>query len=459
MSIAVVGDTLLDVDLAGSADRLSPDAPVPVVAVGAPTRRPGGAGLVAAMLAADGVEVDLVTAIADTERGAELREVLEAASGGLGGRIRLVAGTSTDTPVKTRVTAGGQVVARLDESQRHPAVPHATTAMLEAIRRADAVVVADYGRRLAESAAVRGALATAATRVPVVWDPHRSGAAPVRGCAVVTPNRSEADALSGASVDGAAGAAAAGRELLGAWQARSVAVTLGAEGAVLVTGDRPPHVVPAAEIVGADPCGAGDRLAASLARRLAARERLVDALSGAVVDVSAFLARGGVARVLETPATDLRPSGRDAVGLAHRVRSAGGRVIATGGCFDLLHAGHARTLAAARALGDCLIVCLNDDASVSRLKGPQRPIMSVEDRVDLLLALECVDAVVVFAEDTPVDVLRRIEPDVWVKGGDYRAEDLPETAVLAQWGGRTVTVPYVPGRSTTELAHALWLVG
>ncbi|MDQ1122614.1 rfaE bifunctional protein nucleotidyltransferase chain/domain [Microbacterium trichothecenolyticum] len=153
------------------------------------------------------------------------------------------------------------------------------------------------------------------------------------------------------------------------------------------------------------------------------------------------------------------PHDGDALAVVRAARARGGTVIATGGCFDLLHAGHARTLAAARALGDCLVVCLNSDDSVRRLKGAERPIMTQHDRRDLLLALECVDAVVVFDESTPEAVLRQLTPDVWVKGGDYVASDLPETAVVAEWGGRTVTVPYHPGRSTTALAGALARVG
>ena len=145
--------------------------------------------------------------------------------------------------------------------------------------------------------------------------------------------------------------------------------------------------------------------------------------------------------------------------LVHEVRSAGGTVVATGGCFDLLHAGHARTLSAARALGDCLVVCLNSDDSVRALKGPERPIMGQDDRVELLLALDCVDAVVVFDEHTPDEALRRFRPDVWAKGGDYAASELPEAATLAEWGGRVVTVPFHPGRSTTRLAAALAAVG
>jgi rfaE bifunctional protein nucleotidyltransferase chain/domain len=151
--------------------------------------------------------------------------------------------------------------------------------------------------------------------------------------------------------------------------------------------------------------------------------------------------------------------GLDALATARRTRGAGGTVVATGGCFDLLHAGHARTLAAARGLGDCLIVCLNSDDSVRRLKGETRPIMQQEDRVELLLALECVDAVFVFDESTPENALARLRPDIWVKGGDYAAADLPEARLVAGWGGRTVTVPYIPARSTTAFAAALAKVG
>jgi rfaE bifunctional protein nucleotidyltransferase chain/domain len=144
-------------------------------------------------------------------------------------------------------------------------------------------------------------------------------------------------------------------------------------------------------------------------------------------------------------------SARDALSLAAAMRAEGGKVVATGGCFDVLHAGHVSLLAAARSLGDCLIVCLNSDDSVRRLKGEGRPRSSQEDRTAVLLALECVDAVAVFEEDTPVEVLRRLRPDVFVKGGDYAGAELPEAPVLAEWGGQAVTVPYLEGRSTTRL--------
>jgi rfaE bifunctional protein nucleotidyltransferase chain/domain len=140
--------------------------------------------------------------------------------------------------------------------------------------------------------------------------------------------------------------------------------------------------------------------------------------------------------------------------LLARVRADGGTVVATGGCFDLLHAGHLATLRAARDLGDCLIVCLNSDTSVTTLKGPDRPLTPQTDRSRLLTALDCVDAVVVFDEPTPHAVLSRLQPDIWVKGGDYDGDDLPEADLVRGWGGEVVVVPYLAGRSTTEMIAA-----
>ena len=143
--------------------------------------------------------------------------------------------------------------------------------------------------------------------------------------------------------------------------------------------------------------------------------------------------------------------------LAAAVRASGGVVVATGGCFDLLHPGHVQTLEAARALGDCLVVCLNSDASVRHLKGPDRPVLGVEDRAAVLRALRCVDAVLVFDEDTPAAALERLRPDVWAKGADYADRELPEAAVLARWGGEVVLLPFVDGKSSTRIIEEVSL--
>jgi rfaE bifunctional protein nucleotidyltransferase chain/domain len=182
----------------------------------------------------------------------------------------------------------------------------------------------------------------------------------------------------------------------------------------------------------------------------------VDALCDAVAAASVFVAAGGARAFGEgapqSPASRTHsPAQRDAISLAREVRAAGGTVVATGGCFDLLHAGHVATLRAARALGDCLIVCLNSDRSVRRLKGAGRPVVSENERASLLGALDCVDAVLIFDEDTPEAVLRDLRPHVWAKGGDYGTAPIPETSVVERGGGRVVLLPYVDGYSTTRL--------
>jgi rfaE bifunctional protein nucleotidyltransferase chain/domain len=266
-----------------------------------------------------------------------------------------------------------------------------------------------------------------------------------------------------------------------------VVVTLGRQGALLHTGSGRPHRIPAPVIRTSDPCGAGDRFVATLAVALAAGSPLADAVHDAVNTAATFLAEGGVATLQAQPVHDEGTGtaagpvagpvagtgiagdgsghagwpdpGAGALEVIERVRAAGGTVVATGGCFDLLHAGHARTLQAARALGDCLVVLLNSDESVRRLKGIDRPIISARDRTELLAALGCVDGVLLFEEDTPHRALEQVRPDIWVKGGDYDAEKLPESGLIASWGGRTITVPFHVARSTTSLAAALAKVG
>jgi D-beta-D-heptose 7-phosphate kinase/D-beta-D-heptose 1-phosphate adenosyltransferase len=458
--IVVVGDVLLDVDMTGAAHRLSPDAPVPVIEVEESLPRAGGAGLVATMLARDGHDVRLVTVLSDDRHSETLRACLD--------RIEVVAGPSgAPTPVKTRVRADGHAIARIDEGCAPPPTPAATDAMLDAIATADAIVVADYGRGVTRDPRLRAALDARAAEVPLVWDPHPAGEPPVPNTALATPNLAEARAFSGLAGRDVSAAAEAARILREQWGVATVAVTMSERGALLVSAPATPGgsasmpvVVPAPLVATGDPCGAGDRLAATALAALAGGSRVEDAVRDAVASAAEYVDAGGVATLVGPPAA--RPIGghaASALQVVRATRAAGGTVVATGGCFDLVHAGHARTLAAARALGDCLVVLLNSDDSVRRLKGPERPIMTEEDRVDLLMSLGVVDAVVLFSEDTPEEALRSIKPDLWLKGGDYRAEDLPESAVIAEWGGQAVTVPYHPGRSTTKLAGALARVG
>ncbi|WBB69781.1 PfkB family carbohydrate kinase [Micromonospora sp. WMMD812] len=461
--VVVVGDTLLDRDVEGVVSRLCPDSPVPVLDETEYVDRPGGAGLAAVFAAAQGAEVVLVTALADDAGGARLSALLTAA----GVQVYALPLTGA-TPEKIRLRARGRVLLRHDRGGAAGEPGEPTEAVLRAIGNASAVLVSDYGRGVARQPALRAALA--ATRAPVVWDPHPRGPAAVPGVHLATPNEAEARELVPA-LPGATRLASASRSAHGLrrrWQAGAVAVTLGGDGALLCHAGSTPLVVPAPASAEGDTCGAGDRFAATASLALARGALVSEAVQEAVAEASAYVAGGGVANALPPP---VRPEASTVVGAAGErvgvaavagvlaeVHAAGGTVVATGGCFDLLHAGHVATLQAARKLGDCLIVCLNSDASVAGLKGPERPVVPQGDRSRLLAALSCVDAVMIFDEPTPHAALSWLRPDIWVKGGDYAgagdAPALPEAEILRRWGGHTVVVPYLDGRSTTDMIAA-----
>ncbi|GAA1757797.1 PfkB family carbohydrate kinase [Kocuria aegyptia] len=457
--IVVVGDALLDRDVSGTSTRLSPDAPVPVVDVDDVFASPGGAGL-AALLCAEPpsvgaapatVTVTLLAPVADDPAGREL-------AGALGEVALERLGHEGGTRTKTRIRSSGQSLVRVDEGG--PGTPVGVTAahVSAVLAGADAVLVSDYGGGVTRDPAVRAALEEHARTGVVVWDPHPRGGTPVPGCTLVTPNAAEAAAALGRSASGAP------RDLAGAlrrhWAARAVAVTAGVEGAYLATAAGT-ELVPAAPVQNTDPCGAGDRFASAAALALGGGTHVTAAVETAVEAAGQWVAAGGAAtyrsrraagaraRPVPHPGAERLP--RDVQELLAEVRGRGGTVVATGGCFDVLHAGHIASLDAARRLGDALVVLLNSDDSVRRLKGPGRPVVGEADRARVLGALRSVDAVLLFDEDDPRAALNLLRPDVWVKGGDYTPEQLPEAADVRGWGGHVTVLPYLSGRSTTAI--------
>jgi D-beta-D-heptose 7-phosphate kinase / D-beta-D-heptose 1-phosphate adenosyltransferase len=470
--VVVVGDVVLDRDVEGRVDRLCPDAPAPVLDVTHVRESPGGAGLTALLVAQD-ARVTLVAPLADDAAGRALRERLAHDVDVLA--LPHVGATRR----KVRVRSAAHSLVRIDDGG--PGTPGAVP--LDAVRRvlaeADVVLVSDYGAGVTRDDDLRALLADAAAAGPVVWDPHPRGGPPVPGVTLVTPNVGEAR---GALRDDPTGADGPpddlARRLREVWQARAVAVTVSADGAFVAAGGDAQYV-PAPAVTGGDPCGAGDRFAASAALALAAGALPVEAVARGVADASDWVAAGGAeayrrhdgrpaARTAPRAATDVRrPQARgdgpatgvtcenaqaDALpALAARLRRDGRSLVATGGCFDIVHAGHVATLQAARRLGDALVVLMNSDASVRRLKGAGRPVVTAADRARVLEALDCVDAVVVFDEDDPRAALDRLRPDVWAKGGDYGGAPLPEAATVRAHGGRVVLLPYLDGRSTTSI--------
>jgi rfaE bifunctional protein nucleotidyltransferase chain/domain/rfaE bifunctional protein kinase chain/domain len=450
--LVVVGDSLLDLDVNGSVERLAPDGPAPVVDTAETVARPGGAALAAALAARDGHEVLLVTALADDGNGSTLARLIRDAGVDL-----LDVALDGETPTKTRIRADGRLLVRVDDGAPGNPAPF-TAAARAAVERAPAVLVSDYGRGLTRDPALQDAVSAAAERACVVWDPHPRGARPPRGLGVATPNRAEVRAFrAGANGRDLRGLTDSARALRDDWACDALAVTLGADGALVVAGDAPPlrFLAPRA---GGYQCGAGDRFASALLGGLAEGRSLPDAVELAVESATTFVADGGAAAFRANGAAGPLAVPDAAAALAS-VRARGGTVVATGGCFDLLHAGHVATLEAARSLGDCLVVCLNSDESVRRLKGPDRPLVCEDDRAAVLRGLAAVDAVVVFDEDTPAQAIERLRPDVWAKGGDYTLEALPEAELVASWGGQAVVLPYVEGFSTTRLLEEAMIRG
>jgi D-beta-D-heptose 7-phosphate kinase/D-beta-D-heptose 1-phosphate adenosyltransferase len=412
--LLVVGDALLDRDVDGPAGRLAPDAPVPVIRRPVMYSRPGGAALAAMFASRDGVDVTLVTAVGDDDAGGEVATLLEAEG------VRVVDLVRRGmTPVKTRVRAAGHSLLRIDEEDDDDRLVHPRRGTKVIDDVTGAVLIADYGRGVARHPAIRRALVAATTRAALVWDPHPRGSAPVVGVKLATPNRSEAS-RPGDGISGTATAARAAQRCCSAWRAQAVAVTLGSEGAVLGIPGRLPLAIPAPFTVAGDACGAGDRFSSSAAVELARGALVTEAVANAVLCATTFVADGGV-------------GGMDV---------AAARRGATGGCFDLLHAGHVAMLEAARALGDCLVVLpqLRRVGAPAQGPGPAGRAAG-RPRRGAARSPASTPSSVFDEDDARARARARLRPHVWVKGGDYGAGDLPEAAVLAPGAARSSSCP------------------
>lgn len=461
--IVVVGDLLLDRWIAGSADRLSREAPTPVVQVAGREDLPGGAANTAVNLAALGAPVRVVGAVGEDEPGTALLALLERAGVDTDGVVRL---PHRPTTVKTRVSAAGQVLLRFDEGDRldPDGAARVAAALPKAIDGAAAVLVCDYGMGAAD-AAVREVLAERRT-APIVVDAHDLGPWVPLHPDAVTPNATETERLLGRPLghDRVRAATDAGGELHVRTGAIGVVVTLDRDGTV-VHADGATSRTLAKPAPDAFTNGAGDTFAAALALALAAG---LDLHRGArfaqlAADVVVRTPGTGVCTAAELRASlsdGARLLGQEALAAALAAdRAAGKRIVFTNGCFDVLHRGHTASLRQAKALGDVLVVAVNDDESTRRLKGPGRPLNPAADRAGLLAELSCVDYVTVFEADTPVELLETIEPDVYAKGGDYLPEMLVETPVVEAHGGEVRILDYVSPHSTTELIARAKAVG
>jgi len=461
-SVLCVGDVMLDRFVYGSVDRISPEAPIPVVAVQRESAMLGGAGNVVRNLVALGAHPAFIAVVGDDQPGREIARLVDEHK-----TIEpaLLVEPGRQTTIKTRFFASNQQLLRADRETR-AAVTEPVRA--EVLARAEAlmakagvVVLSDYGKGVLSPDIVAALIARAAGKVVVV-DPKGTDYSIYAGATIVTPNRKELHEATGMAVNSDDEVVAAARHLIATCGIGSVLVTRSQDGMTLVQGDGAVHHLPAEAREVFDVSGAGDTVVATLAAALASGATLLEGAVLANVAAGIVVAKVGtaVAYADELIAVlhhgDLTAGGSKivtaaaAADLADLWRRKGLTVGFTNGCFDLLHPGHVSILAQARAACDRLVVGLNSDASVQRLKGPTRPVQSEAARATVLSSLASVDLVVIFGEDTPLSLIETVRPDVLVKGADYTVATVVGADLVQGWGGKVVLAELVEGQSTTN---------
>jgi D-beta-D-heptose 7-phosphate kinase/D-beta-D-heptose 1-phosphate adenosyltransferase len=461
--ILIIGDVMLDRFIYGVAERLSPEAPVPVLRFDRESVMPGGAANVARNVSEFGASVELIGLVGRDGAGAELRGLIDAAPGC---RLSAVESDRRRTTVKSRFVADRQQILRVDMEDVRPAdadeAQGLIAAITEAAGRADLIILSDYAKGVLTPDVVHAAIAIGRERgLPVVVDPKTIDFRRYEGATVVTPNLNELERALRQSCPDDDTVIAGATELMRQASLGAILVTRGGQGMTLVQGGHEPiHLRTTARQV-FDVSGAGDTVIAVLSVLLAEGLALSDAASAANLAAGLVVEKLGTASVTrEELAVEVRhrhesdwdrkiaPLDR-AVRIRRRWAAAGERVVFTNGCFDLLHPGHISLLRQAKAAGERLIVGLNSDASVARLKGPTRPVQDQDARALVLSALDCVDLVVVFGEDTPIELIEGLRPDVLVKGADYRADQVVGHDIVTSYGGKVVLAALEPNRSTT----------
>ncbi len=469
-TIVCVGDVMLDDFVYGDVTRISPEAPTPVLSVTHNAVEVGGAGNVARNIAALGAQCIFVGLVGNDEAGRAVSKALAE----LGAVIpNLVIDNTRQTTRKVRFVSEHHSahLMRADWETTEPAGAESQAAIVAyaeaAMAKAGAVVLSDYAKGMLTERVI-GAVIEAARRlrVPVIVDPKGHDYRVYRGATLITPNARELAAAIHRPVATDAEIAAAAAELAHVVESDAVLVTRSEEGMSLhVEGQTPIHI-PAYPVKVRDVSGAGDTVAAVMAVLLAMKTPYEFAMRAANAAAAVVVGKRGTSTVSLAelrhrilPAASLAPEDKiifDWAMLDERIgewRRHGLRVGFTNGCFDLLHRGHVKLLAEARAACDRLVVGLNSDASTARLKGKGRPINPAEGRAEVLAALEAVDLVVVFEEDTPLELIKRVRPAVLVKGADYRIDQVVGRELVEEGGGAVVLVDLVPGHSTTSLVR------
>ncbi|HMK71047.1 MAG TPA: D-glycero-beta-D-manno-heptose-7-phosphate kinase [Xanthobacteraceae bacterium] len=469
-TVLCVGDVMLDDFVYGEVGRISPEAPAPVLTVGRSEVEIGGAGNVARNVAALGAQCIFVGLIGNDEAGRALRQAL-GSFGSIAAELVVDAARSTTRKVRFVSEHHSTHLMRADWETVAPASAAAEAKIIAlaeaALPRAGAVVLSDYAKGVLTPRVIRVVI-DAARRFgkPVVVDPKNHDYSVYRGATLITPNAKELAAAVHRPLSTEAEIAGAAAELSRLVGSEAVLVTRSEAGMSLHVEGRAPVHIPAYPVKVRDVSGAGDTVVAVMALLLAMRTPYEAAMRAANAAAAVVVGKRGTATVSLAelrhhilPAASLAPEDKivfDWAVLDERLadwRRHGLRIGFSNGCFDLLHRGHVRLLARARAACDRLVVGLNSDASTARLKGKGRPINPVEGRAEVLAALEAVDLVVVFDDDTPLELIKRVRPAVLVKGADYRRDEVVGREVVEAAGGDIILVDLVPGHSTTNIVR------
>jgi D-beta-D-heptose 7-phosphate kinase / D-beta-D-heptose 1-phosphate adenosyltransferase len=461
--VLVVGDVMLDKYLWGDVERISPEAPVPVVHVAHRHEQPGGAANVAMNLAGLGAKVILLGfAGDDNDQEALERQLVEA-----GVVCRLTTTGNIPTISKLRIMGGRQQMMRLDVESHAPRPATAYDELLQNFRAAlpgvSVVILSDYAKGALTEPLCRSLIQTArVARVPVLVDPKSPDFRRYREATTICPNLNELSLAAQLPSQDLEGVLASGQQMVASLDLEFLIVTLSEKGIAVLY----PHrrvLLPAVARNVFDVSGAGDTVIATLA--LAVAGRLPIEVAAQLANVAAGVVVGKVGTVpiqkhelIGALSQEIRVHAEEKVlelsqllARAASWRSSGDRIVFTNGCFDILHIGHISLLAAARRQGDRLIVAINSDRSVQRLKGISRPLVGCQERAQVLSALAAVDSVVIFEEDTPLAIIKALRPDVLVKGGDFTEATVVGAAEARSWGGVVKIVPIVEGFSTTKI--------
>ena len=472
-TVLVLGDVMLDRYVLGEVHRISPEAPIPVLKAERRRSMLGGAGNVAQNVAALGARAVLVGMIGADAAGDEVAQILH---GSAGVAAQLVLAPDRPTTVKTRFMSGAHQLLRLDEELAQPTSPaierQVLTAFAAAVETADAVVISDYAKGVLTDNVLAQAIGLArGAGLMVVVDPKRSDLSAYTHAGVLTPNAGELARATGLPVGTDEEAAEAGARAVEIAAADAVLVTRSEKGLTLVRPHRPALHLPTRAREVADVSGAGDTVSAALGIMLACGAPLADAAVMANIAAGISVSKPGTATVAyaeladavhqrELQAIDGKIADLEtALARIATWRRQGLRIGLTNGCFDLIHPGHVRLLARARTACDRLVVALNSDASVRRLKGPTRPVQAETARTTVMASMASADLVLLFDEDTPERLIRAIQPDLLFKGADYRLDQVVGADIVQARGGRVVLIDLEQGHSTTETIRRIGIGG